>query len=414
MDPFLFSAIYYISGMQFVSRLFVVLFALVSFAIADGISPAALSANGAVTRDRHLSEIGELMRGGRGGFIDLGFYYLPSSHQIPLESEYGEHDGFAFNHHFAGFGAGEVAKGRHMGALLWYDRSGWDGEDFFFFPQYSDFSLQRSVITWGLSLTDARMDWTIAAGMQHQNVEHVGKFYPHEDDSLAYSWAHLRWSKFSAQANFYRTDWRLLRFNMDLESRHIYGGRKSGLLTYLPNVSVALYNLDDEADVDTIRATWEQNLYAQKLYGEVAFDFPGGEFRRGALKFFPDPSRMIGFEASCLRRQERSGSDDLLWGGAIDLLFVRLAYNSAYDFENFFGAKGTFIAEIKFNLATIDGWLFNRGAARSAPMETNVIKQIDKMQKSDQPPKPVGQSAPKTIEAKGIRYEKSGATEGGL
>ena len=119
--------------MQFVTRFLLTLLAVACFAFADGITPAALSANGAVTRDRHLSEIGEIMRGGRGGYIDLGFYYLPSPHQTPLLSDYGEHDGFAFNHHFAGFGAGEVAKGRHLGALLWYDRSGWDGEDFFFF-----------------------------------------------------------------------------------------------------------------------------------------------------------------------------------------------------------------------------------------------------------------------------------------
>ncbi|WP_298767603.1 hypothetical protein [uncultured Fibrobacter sp.] len=411
--------------MQFVTRFLLTLLVVACFAFADGITPAALSANGAVTRDRHLSEIGEIMRGGRGGYIDLGFYYLPSPHQTPLLSDYGEHDGFAFNHHFAGFGAGEVAKGRHLGALLWYDRSGWDGEDFFFFPQYNDFSLQRSVITWGFSMTDARMDWTLAAGMQHQNVEHVGKFNPHEDDSLLYSWAHLRFSKFSAQANFFRTDWRLFRFSLDLESRAIYGGRKSGPLTYLPNVSLSMYNTDDENDIDSMRVNWEQNLYDQRLYAEVAIDLDDNWFHSAALKFYPDPSRMIGFEATCLRRDKRKveedrveGEDDWLWGGAIDLLFARFAYNAAYDYENFFGAKGTFLVEFKFNLATIDGWLFNRGAARSAPMETNVIKQFDKNQKKDNflSPKSNDRSAPKTIEATGVRYEKESDSmaEGGL
>ena len=197
--------------MQFVLKSALISLVLVGVALADGIKPEALAKDGAVTRDRHLTEIRDIMRGGRGGYIDFGFYYTPSREQLPLESLYGEHDGFAFNHHFAGFGAGEVAKNRHMGALLWFDRSGWDGEDFLFFPHYNDFSLQRSVVTWGLTFTDARMDWTIAGGMQHQNLEHRGKLYPYEQDSLAYSWAHLRFSKASAQANFYRTDWRLFR-----------------------------------------------------------------------------------------------------------------------------------------------------------------------------------------------------------
>ena len=410
--------------MQFVLKSVLISLALVGYALADGIKPEALAKDGAVTRDRHLTEIRDIMRGGRGGFIDFGFYYTPTSSQLPLDSKYGEHDGFAFNHHFAGFGAGEVGKNRHMGALLWYDRSGWDGEDFLFFPQYNEFSLQRSVVTWGLTFTDANLDWTIAAGMQHQNLEHRGKIYPHEDDSLAYSWAHLRWSKFSAQANFYRTDWRLFRFSLDLESRAVYGGKKSGLLTYLPNVSLAMYNADDEADIDSMRVTWEQNLYNQQLYAEVAVDLNDTWFHSAALKFYPDPSRMIGFEATCLNRvRHKQLSDDLveeesdlLWGGAIDLLFARIAYNAAYDYDNFFGAKGTFLLEFKFNLASIDGWLFNRGAARSAPMETGVVKPFDKNKYSEITPLNAN-SAPKTIEAKGIRYEKvggsTGSTEGG-
>lgn len=407
--------------MQFVLKSALITLTLVGVALADGIKPYALANDGAVTRDRHLSEISDIMRGGRGGYIDLGFYYTPSREQLTLESQYGEHEGFAFNHHFAAFGAGEVAKGRHMGALLWFDRSGWDGEDFFLFPQYNDFGLQRSVATWGLTFTDARMDWTIAGGMQHQNLEHRGDLYPYESDSLAYSWAHLRFSKLSAQANFYRTDWRLFRFSLDLESRAIYGGRKSGPLTYLPNVSFTMYNTDEENDIDSMRVFWEQNLYDQRLYAEVAIDLNDTWFHSAALKFYPDPSRMIGFEATCLRRDKRKVEedrveveDDWLWGGAIDLLFARFAYNAAYDYENFFGAKGTFLVEFKFNLATIDGWLFNRGAARSAPMQTDVVKQFDKKNTSQSEITPLGTSggAPKTIEAKGIRYEKVGS-EGG-
>lgn len=410
---------YYISCMQFVNRVLFVLLAFAGLALADGITPAFLAKDGAVTRDRHLSEISDIMRGGRGGYIDFGFYYLPSRAQTPLLSEYGKHKGFAFNHHFAGFGAGEVAPNKHMGALLWFDRSGWDGEDFFLFPQYNDFSLQRSVVTWGLTFTDAKMDWTIAAGMQHQNLEHRGKIYPYEDDSLAYSWAHLRFSKASAQANFYKADWRLFRFSLDLESRSIYGGKKSGPLTYLPNVSLAMYNADDEADIDSMRITWEQNLYGQQLYAEASYDLPDAGFHSAALKFYPDPSRMIGFEATCLRRIKKKVEEDLveekddwLWGGAIDLLFARIAYNAAYDYEHFFGAKGTFLVEFKFNLATVDGWLFNRGAARSAPMETDVIKMDRGAKKSEITPLN-GSNAPKTIEATGIRYEKANSASNG-
>jgi hypothetical protein len=303
----------------------------------------------------------------------------------------------------AGFAAGEVKKNQHLGFLLWFERSGWDGEDFILFPRYNDFSAVRSVTTWGFVYTQSALDLTLAGGMQHQNVEHVGDIYPDENDSLLYSWAHLRWGHASVQGSFHRSDWRSVRISMDLESRAVYGSRTSGPLTYLPNVEVALYNGGDDHD-DSVRVTWEQNLIAQRLYGEVSFDFPSKEFHSAALKYYPDPSRMIGFEATCLRRSVRSGSADLLWGGAIDLLFLRLAYNSSYEYDRLYRAKGTLIAEVKFSLATIDGFLFGRGAPRSAPMET---MKLDKKSKDNSK-----SNEGKTLEATGVRFEKA-ASEGG-
>lgn len=376
-------------------------------AFADPLPTSAVATGDAVIRDNQLREIRDILRGGRGGYLDFGFNYLPVVTQTQLQSEYGVHDGFAFRQHFAGFGAGAVDKNQYVGFLLWFERSGWDAEDFFLFPRYSEFAAVRSMTTWGLTYTQKAMDLTLAAGMQHLNVEYMGRVYPDESDSLAYSWAHARWRHMSVQGSFYRTDWRSLRVSLDLESRSAYGGRKSGLMTYLPNLEMSLYNGGDDGD-DSVRVKWEQNLFDQRFYGEVTFDFPDKGFHSAALKYYPDPSRMIGFEATCLRRGETSGSKDLLWGGAIDLLFVRLAYNSSYEYEHLFHAKGTFIAEIKFDLAMVDGFLFNRGAARPAPMEASVFSRKNK----DTNPEFKG----KTLEASGIRYEKTGApaaSEGG-
>lgn len=395
-----------------------------SFSIADAIPAGALSAGASQTRDQQLREIRDVMRGGRGGFLDVGFNYLPLPSQTPLESPYGEHDGFAFRHHFAGFGSGEVAKHTQLGVLLWFERSGWDGEDFFLFPQYNDFSHVSSMTTWGLTFTQTKYDVSLAGGMQHYNVERIGDVYPEENDSLLYSWAHLRWGHLSLQGNFHRSDVRFLRLSLDLESRFVYGGSARGILTYLPNVDVTVYNRSaDRFSADNYRVNWEQNLYGQILYAEVSYDFPDNGFHSAALKYYPDPSRMVAFEATCIRRdKEIDGTDDLLWGGAVEFPFVRFAYNSSYEYENFFHAKGTFIVEFQFNLAAIDGFLFARGGTRSAPLETINIEKKNK----DNPPEGDGLihlnpsdastsigNKPKTLEATGIRYEKSGGNEGG-
>lgn len=393
-------------------RALILSLALVSVSFADRISTDAISKGGEVTRDRHLKEIGEVLRGGRGGYFGFGMYYTPLVDQLPLQSEYGKHDGFAFRHHISAFGAMEYSKNVFLGALLWLDRAGWDGEDFLLFPEYNDFSLQRSVTTWGVVGTNTKLDLSVAAGMQHQNVEHVGKVYANESDSLAYFWAHARWNRISAQGNFYRTNWRSFRVSMDLESREVFGG-VNNWQTYLPNLSFTIFN----RDVNPYRLTWEQNIYQQNLYAETTFEFPDAGFHSAALKYYPDASRMMGFELTCVRRNQFNGKKDLLWGGAVDLMFLRLAYNAAYDYDNFFGAKGTFLAEIKFNISSIDGKLFSRGGAKAAPMESNTTTTKNKDKAPEQVSNPIllqpQTSGQKVIEAKGIRYENNAPAKGG-
>lgn len=385
---------------------------LVSFgmAFADAIPADALAAGSAQIRDQQLREIRDVLRGGRGGFIDLGFNYVPLATQTPLKSQYGEHEGYAFRHHVAGFGSGEVAKNVHVGALLWLERSGWDGEDFIALPQYNNFSHIGSVATWGLTFTQTELNTTVALGMQHYNVERVGNVFEDEKDSLLYSWAHLRWGNFSLQADFNKTNVRFLRLSMDLESRLVYGGKAGGILTYLPNVDVALYNeSDSKFSADKYKLNWEQNLYDQVLYAEASFVFPDVGFRSAALKFYPDPSRMVAFEASCIRRnKDLDRSEDLLWGGAIEFPFVRVGYNSSYEYDNFFHAKGTFIVEVQFNLASIDGFLFARGGTRSAPLETIKIDKKNKDTPQSSDGIQLNQSGnSKTLEASGVRFEKT-------
>ena len=386
-------------------------------AYADPIPASALTQSGLVMRDRQLRDIGLVMRGGRGGFIDIGYTYTPSSEQLQLKSKYGVHDGFAFRHHYGIYGSWVLDSISHLGFLTWFDRAGWDTQDFFFFPHYGDFAHISSAFTWGFSYTNTKYDYTAALGLQHQNLELASKkVYPNESDSLLFYWAHARYKNVSIQGSFYRNTFQTLRLSLDLESRELYGGAGSGYKTYLPNLSATLYRRKNNGDDDNfIRLNLEQNLYEQQLYADVSYDFPKGGFHSAILKYYPAKlSRLVGLEASCLRRNEIGGSRELLWGGAIDLVVLRLGYNSAFDYDNMFGAKGTLFAEIHLNLGSIDGKFFGRGAAKPAFMET-VQKSRDpnKGLKTDlewrnQGTPTVDAQGNKVIHAKGIRYEKVG------
>ena len=392
-------------------------------AFADPIPTQALTQSGLIMRDRQLRDIGLVMRGGRGGFIDIGYTYTPSSEQLQLKSQYGVHDGFAFRHHYGIFGSWVLDSTSHLGFLTWFDRAGWDTQDFFFFPHFGEFAHISSAFTWGFSYTNTKYDVTAALGLQHQNLELASSsVFPNESDSLLFYWAHARYKNFSLQGSFYRGTFQTLRLSLDLESRALYGGVSNGYKTYLPNLSATIYRRKNNGDDDNfVRLNLEQNLYNQTVYADVAYDFPKGGFHSATLKYYPDPSRLMGFEASCLRRNEIGGSRELLWGGAIDIFILRLAYNSAFDYDNMFGAKGTFIAEIHIDLGSFDGKFFGRGASKAAPMETSnkrydlqkFMKMHAEQQKLGAPT--VDAQGNKVIEAKGIRYEKvdGSATQGG-
>jgi hypothetical protein len=299
-------------------------------------------------------------------------------------------------------------------ALLWFERSGWDGEDFLFVPHYNDFGLIRSVTTWGFAYTSPSSLFSAAAGMQHQNVEYVGDVYPAENDSLLYAWANVRVGWFSAQASFHRTHLNMLRLSVDLEDRAVLGGASSGIKTYLPNFDLTMYKRKlDGFDEDFIRLTWEQNLFAQRLYGELTFDFPDDGFHSAAIKYYPDPSRFVGIEATCVRRRAVADNwDDLMFGWALELPILRIGYNSSYEYDHLFHAKGTWILEFHFNLGAIDNMLFAKGGRQAAPLETQQVKKKNTPNKSAETVPLTGDTgaseAPtKTITAKGVRYEKA-------
>ena len=391
----------------------------VAFAVslANPVDVETVASGGFWSRDNQLRDVGDLLLYGQASFFDIGINYTPLSTQLPLKSKFGEHDGFAFRHHAAMMSSYPLSDSAAVSVLLSIERSGWDSEDFLLFPRYSDFGLVRSVTTWGLAYTTASSKFSVAAGMQHQNSEYVGDVFPAEEDSLLYSWANLRYRWFSLQASMYKADLKLLRLSMDFEDRAVFGGASSGFRTYLPNIDVTMYKrVLGGFDEDFIRVNWEQNLFGQVLYAEVSYDFPDDGFHSAALKYYPDPSRFVGLELTCLRRRAVADDwDDLMIGWAIELPVLRIGYNSAYEYDRMFHARGTWIAELHFNLESVGDMMFAKNGRRAAPLETNQIK------RKNTPPKPGSDTMPltgsseapsKTITAKGVRYEKNGS-EGG-
>lgn len=373
----------------------------VTSVFGNDITVDALARGGAFARDRQLRDFEQVFKPGTSGFFGFDMMYLPLPTQTRLSSEYGTHDGYAFRHRLEGYFSAPVARtGVDFGILWFAERHGWDNEDFVAFPYYGKFSVVRSEQLAGATLSLPKYGLGAAGGIQYQNVERIANIYPDESDTL-YWWGEATSRFASAQALFHGADPRMIRLSLNLESKELWGGASSGITTYLPDWSVARYYGDDR---DSLRLTWEQNLVQQVVYAKVTGDYPSARFHSAALELYPDPSRVIAFEVTCLRR--RSGR--LVWGGGVTLPVVRFGYNNASDIDEFFGSSGTFVAEIHFALGASGDRLFSPGAAKGAPLDTENLT-TQKLKKTDATLNEGSKdkSGAKEITAKGIRREKA-------
>ncbi len=377
-----------------------VLILMTPFAVLAAPIPAeALSQGGNVTRSSQLKEIGDAVRPNMSGYIGFGTYWFLHPRQTALRSAYGKHDGFAFRQHTEVFFAAPLGEsGLSLGLLWWLERHGFDTEDFLLFPKYGEFSLIRNVQTAGISLVHSPLQLGLAGGIQSMNPEYVSeKIYASETDSL-YGFGYAFWGPLAARVAFDSDSWKELGFSLRLESKELYGGKSKGWRTYLPNFDVSLYK--DASD--SVRGIWEQNLFKQRLYGEVTAVFPDYGFYSAALKYYPDPSRLVSFEATCFKEE----NGDLTFGGGLQILMLRLAYNHVSDFNKLFHSHGTFVVELSFGLGSTKENFFGLNAAKAAPMESE-SRTIHESGSGYNPEanSTKNASGKKEITAKGIRRE---------
>lgn len=388
------------------------LVSLASLAFAGNVSTSGVSSGGSAVRDLQLREFASVFYPGVDGYVGLNLYYFPLPSQARLSTEYGNHEGYVLRQNFAGYFAEELGKsGLDLGILWWIERHGWDSEDFLLFPHYGEFSLVRSVQTAGFSLASPRLGVGIAGGVQYTNPEYVGRVYSAESDSL-FEWAAVVFGPVSAQTSFHHADFRHLRLSLNLESKEIRNGKGSGPQTYLPNLEFAAFSGKEHVR-DSLRVFWEQDLFAQRLYAELAFDIPDRGLRSFAVKYYPDPSKVVSVDVTCFRKE----NGDLVWGGGVTMPFVRVAYNHLDEIENTFGLRGTFVLQFHFGIERIFDRFVGLRGAKSSPMITRTIETDDEIKKERRErrerefdasrSKGAPKSAPREITAKGIVRENA-------
>lgn len=373
---------------------------LAVFAGAAPIQSSAVASAGNVTRNAQLEEIGDIIEPGAMAYVSVGTYWFPHPRQTALRSEYGIHDGYAFRQRLGGYFAApfnEFDPDWALGFLWFAERHGFDSEDFLFWPYYGKFSLVRSVQTAGAALSSKKLGLGVVGGIQYSNPEVVSRnIYAAETDSL-YGFGRVFWGPLGVQGSFGDHGWKYAMASLHLESKELNGGVSRGILTYLPNVNVSLYR----HAMDSTRVTWEQNLYGQMLYGEVTAFVGGYGFYSAALKYYPDPSRIASFDFTCFRDSD----DEYHFGGGLNIFMLRLAYNHAYDHENLFGTKRSFVVELNLSIGAKDGIFYGKKAAKPAPVQETDLKPLDRKSSSNAIGK-TNDEGVKEITAKGIRREK--------
>ncbi len=290
-------------------------------------------------------------------YLSAGIIYLPLPSQSALLTEWGTHNGFAFRQRIGIWLTdnfdGKGSKGITFGLGWFGERQGWDNEDFLFVPNRGNFSQINQIHSWGLTIADSSKHWLFGGGLQYLNAK---------DESFRW-WLLGTWSRFSIMPNFHKGDLQFINAQLFLQARELLGNENSWQ-NYLPDLEFSFYTKD------SVKIFVSQNIFKQKYYLEGAFWARPQDFAYAALKFYPDPSRLLlALEATATKKD----NDDIYFGGGITLPFLRVAYNHADDYESFFKSRGIWIVEIRLAIGSSGDSFFALKAPKAAPKEVKRI-----------------------------------------
>ena len=303
-------------------------------------------------------------------YLTAGIIYLPLPNQSELSTEWGTHKGFALRQRFGMWLTDKFdnrdAKGLKYGLTWFAERHGWDNEDFLFLPNRGYFSQINQIHTFGLTVADSLNQWLFGGGVQYLNAH---------DETLRW-WLLGTWSRFSLMPVFHKGDLQFLNAQLYLQARQLRGNKDSWQ-TYLPDLEFTFYS------EDSLRMFISQNIFKQRFYLEGSFWAHSGDLAWAAFKYYPDPSRLLlALEATVVKKE----NDKICFGGGITLPFLRVAYNHADDFENFFKSRGLWVVELRLAIGTSGDSFFALKAPKSAPSEisrTPVKKQETNKEKKE-------------------------------
>jgi hypothetical protein len=286
-------------------------------------------------------------------YINAGIIYLPLPSQSTLSTEWGIHDGFAFKQNMGLWLTnnfdGKSSKGLTFGLGWFGERQGWDNEDFLFVPHRGNFSQINQIHTFGLTVADSSKHLLFGSGLQYQNAK----------NNTFRWWLLGTWGRFSILPNFHKNDLRFINAQLNLQARELRGN-KSSWQNYLPDLECSYFSRD------SVKMFVSQNIFKQKFYLESAFWVEPVDFAWAALKFYPDPSRLLlALDATATKKE----NDNIYFGGGITLPFLRVAYNSASDYEAFFKNRGIWIVEFRLAIGTSGNAFFALNAPKRAPSE---------------------------------------------
>ncbi|MCL2101800.1 MAG: hypothetical protein FWH22_08840 [Fibromonadales bacterium] len=304
------------------------------------------------TAFRQLMDFQNFARPEYNAYLTAGLVWLPLPSQSSLSTEWGILRGFAFRQYMGmwltnNFDGHEQKRGLSYGIGWLGERQGWSNEDFLFFPHRGDFSQINQVHTFGLTIADSSKHLLFSGGAQYLNAE---------DETLRW-WLLVTWGRFSIMPNFHKGDLQFINTQLHLQARELRGNRDSWQ-NYLPDLDFSFYAKD------SVKIFVSQNLYKQKYYLESAFWVNPGDLAWVALKFYPDPSRLLmALEATATKKE----NNDIYFGGGITTPFLRVAYNHASDYDNFFKSRGIWIIEICLGIGTSGDSFFALKAPKAAP-----------------------------------------------
>ncbi len=272
----------------------------------------------------------------------------------PLELENSDIYGYPYAQSIGmSFLSQEEYSGLKFGMSYYFDRTGWENNDFLLLPQKTNWSLDFQ--SHQLGLLTSFDDYEAILGLGWKYSRSVWRRPDYRQENTNHQWWFMAKSYVLGFGSQGGTQVHSSLVELDLQRRVERNYWMRDWAQFLPILTYRVAWLDGSPELNAGFFEWKQKLWSKYFYSRQWFD---NSWQASYLDIFLDESHFFAFHFNAYQSET-----SVQYGVKASLGPLIMGYNDASTYRRFSGLDGVFFVEIGLNIVTLEGLLYQQPGA---------------------------------------------------